>query len=836
MNARHLSAELRRKSVAADALTALNKQLSAQVVETTHALAEARKQAAAAEAVAAAPQESPPSGGDGSGDGGAPATVCAISMEEVPRAALDARLTEQRRLLETLERALDALRLVGTEASHEISAAQAAAATAARAEAAAREEAAEGTRLVQEGRRAAEAAAAAAEAAAAQAAATAAEAVAADRQRASAAESLHAELTRELTARSQDVEALEAKLAAAHCAQQQISAEQLAELARVKGRLEASEAESDGQCERLRESWEAKAQLRSKAAEGESANARAEVAATAAAAAAAADRLADLKERTRAQLAACAEEDDAVAEQTWRAVAAEAERGTAALEAAREEQALREQEQARREQELSAKASAADSESVMEAREARAVKVVLEALGTSAAAREASLAEELLRERLQKENLSERLAEFAQVREDPEVEGWEAKWEQARDAAASARSECVALTAKLGRAHTEQEAATRREAEAMRCASHAVASSAKGVRELKAAREEGAKAALGLEQACAWQQRESQERDKDGPAKATTLRHECAYMRQSLQQRQELAATQISELQTGLQIERHARSIHEKAQVTCGGKCITGALIDAPAPPDAYFGAASCGGWGGAAAQPNGAAQPNVARANGKLLAHRAQLGDAERRCAEYKSQLERQRAKAEQLDAAMRALREQSEAQCGVWRDQLNTLRVRARTEATRVVELEQELNGLRGRRGSTARQPMHLLTPPGGGGGGCGGGGVVETPESVWTPSDGENLGEGFSFGSGSNGVLSAGSDAPARKRKEKLVEGVNQVKEGAAQLLSKVDSRMDRAFDRMDGLVKQGAQGGAKAIGGALINLQRGVDAASRASHDL
>jgi hypothetical protein len=104
------------------------------------------------------------------------------------------------------------------------------------------------------------------------------------------------------------------------------------------------------------------------------------------------------------------------------------------------------------------------------------------------------------------------------------------------------------------------------------------------------------------------------------------------------------------------------------------------------------------------------------------------------------------------------------------------------------------------------------------------------------VWTPSDGENLGEGFSFGSGSNGVLSAGSDAPARKRKEKLVEGVNQVKEGAAQLLSKVDSRMDRAFDRMDGLVKQGAQGGAKAIGGALINLQRGVDAASRASHDL
>ena len=692
MNARHLSAELRRKSVAADALTALNKQLSAQVVETTHALAEARKQAAAAEAVAAAPQESPPSGGDGSGDGGAPATACALSMEEVPRAALDARLTEQRRLLQTLERALDALRLVGTEASHEISAAQAAAATAARAEAAAREEAAEGTRLVQEGRRAAEAAAAAAEAAATAAAATAAEAVAADRQRASAAESLHAELTRELTARSQDVEALEAKLAAAHRAQQQISAEQLAELARVNGRLEASEA------------------------------------------------------------------------------------------------------------------------------------------------REASLAEELLRERLQKENLSERLAEFAQVREDPEVEGWEAKWELARDAAASARSECVALTAKLGRAHTEQEAATRREAEAMRCASHAVASSAKGARELKAAREEGAKAALGLEQACAWQQRESQERDKDGPAKATTLRHECASMRQSLQQRQELAATQISELQTGLQIERHARSIHEKAQVTCGGKCITGALIDAPAPPDAYFGAASCGGWGGAAAQPNGAAQPNVAQANGQLLAHRAQLGDAERRCAEYKSQLERQRAKAEQLDAAMRALREQSEAQCGVWRDQLNTLRVRARTEATRVVELEQELNGLRGRRGSTARQPMHLLTPPGGGGGGCGGGGVVETPESVWTPSDGENLGEGFSFGSGSNGVLSAGSDAPARKRKEKLVEGVNQVKEGAAQLLSKVDSRMDRAFDRMDGLVKQGAQGGAKAIGGALINLQRGVDAASRASHDL
>ena len=43
MNARHVSAELRRKSVAADALTALNKQLSAPVVEPTHALAAARK-------------------------------------------------------------------------------------------------------------------------------------------------------------------------------------------------------------------------------------------------------------------------------------------------------------------------------------------------------------------------------------------------------------------------------------------------------------------------------------------------------------------------------------------------------------------------------------------------------------------------------------------------------------------------------------------------------------------------------------------------------------------------------------------------------------------------
>ena len=179
---------------------------------------------------------------------------------------------------------------------------------------------------------------------------------------------------------------------------------------------------------------------------------------------------------------------------------------------------------------------------------------------------------------------------------------------------------------------------------------------------------------------------------------------------------------------------------------------------------------------------------------------------------------------KAERLEKQLSEAQQQAEAQSSLWREQLNTARTRARSEAARSHELEGQLREMRSRLGMASStepaQPSHSPSVPSSCGSSVGG---LLTPRSYPTrderrsscgstssfaindepsaePYDALGIPAGFALG----GVDARRAAAALAQPREMLREKSEKLRDGVGNLIHKVDSRMDRAFDKMDGLV--------------------------------
>jgi hypothetical protein len=147
----------------------------------------------------------------------------------------------------------------------------------------------------------------------------------------------------------------------------------------------------------------------------------------------------------------------------------------------------------------------------------------------------------------------------------------------------------------------------------------------------------------------------------------------------------------------------------------------------------------------------------------------RAQLALAQKRASvatELRQLAESYKAKAERLSKTLADERERAGAQSEVWKQQLKSLRVRARTEKEHSRQLEERIESLmRNERGGTPR------------------GDSWHTPSPRSAPFSGS----------------SAGHTTPTNGVKGALRQGVGKV-------LSSASERVDSALDKVDGLVER------------------------------
>lgn len=258
------------------------------------------------------------------------------------------------------------------------------------------------------------------------------------------------------------------------------------------------------------------------------------------------------------------------------------------------------------------------------------------------------------------------------------------------------------------------------------------------------------------------QQADMAERERRANENASALRQECFQLRQALGQQQASSARQLSDLQAAMRLQQQKQ---EDALLAANVPPMSSILSNGlqPAIMDSTV--------------PIGAGEGEV-----QVEALRAQLALAQKRLgmgSEYRQLSESYKAKAERLQQQLVEERAQVQSQAQLWKEQMHVLRTRARADKEKLLALQQRVGAV-GTRQQGSVSPVAFR-------------GLGSTPSTY----------EGHNGTPRKRASLRLSYDGGTPATRDTAPASSNRSVKG---LLSEVDSRVNRAFDRMEGVSKE------------------------------
>ena len=450
-----------------------------------------------------------------------------------------------------------------------------------------------------------------------------------------------------------------------------------------------------------------------------------------------------------------------------------------------------------------------------------------------AAERERGLKEVVAREQHSRQASDERLQEMRRQAPvgvgDAAQQALQQRLHEAGDAVAAARAEAASLRVQCEQLRGAQQAGGRREAELEEQLRAADQRAALAAHELSGAEATNAGTYAQLRSQVLRQQAQLQqmgtEREREAAARSANLEAECSRLREQLRAQQATSARQVAELQACVQAAKAAVPLIP----TLAPPMMMQSLIPTLQPPPSVMSPASpmsaaiatpatggvpnqlqspagmsgsgslidgLDGGGGGMQTPTGwsATEQQLSE---QLRAQQALTARREVVAAELRQLAESYKAKAEQLSEQLKEERDKAAAQGELWTTQLHSLRTKHRQEKERALQLEERLRQHGGSEDGTPHQEASNRPSES----------RRESRRESHVEAEGLRFGGRSSMGSSVGGrtPLSAnGSASSVRARASQGVERVSQGVERVKVTASKVDNAVDRAFDKVDGLV--------------------------------